>query len=94
MSSQDLQPGRYNGPAFAAEAIDRSFTSHKDQVLILDVAAGTGLVGEQVCNYIAFIHVHSYLFLTSNYLLIFMQFDLEMIIEIYINHLKMSKRNV
>ena len=64
MSSQDLQPGRYNGPAFAAEAIDRSFTSHKDQVLILDVAAGTGLVGEEVCNYIAFIHVYSYLFLT------------------------------
>nr|XP_022340018.1 methyltransferase-like protein 27 [Crassostrea virginica] len=45
---KDLQPGHYNGPAFAVEAIDRSFPSHKDQVLILDVAAGTGLVGEEL----------------------------------------------
>ncbi|XP_022340017.2 methyltransferase-like protein 27 isoform X4 [Crassostrea virginica] len=45
---KDLQPGRYNGPVFAAEAIDRSFPSHKDQVLILDVAAGTGFVGEEL----------------------------------------------
>ncbi|XP_078312339.1 methyltransferase-like protein 27 isoform X5 [Crassostrea virginica] len=54
---KDLQPGRYNGPVFAAEAIDRSFPSHKDQVLILDVAAGTGFVGEEVCNYKAYIHL-------------------------------------
>lgn len=45
---KDLQPGRYNGPAYAAEAIDRSFPSNKDKVLILDVAAGTGLVGEEL----------------------------------------------
>ncbi|XP_052706315.1 methyltransferase-like protein 27 isoform X2 [Crassostrea angulata] len=44
---KDLQH-YYNGPAYAAEAIDRSFPSNKDKVLILDVAAGTGLVGEEL----------------------------------------------
>ena len=43
-----MGPGRYNGPAFAAEATDRSFPDHKDKILILDVAAGTGIVGEEV----------------------------------------------
>ncbi|XP_061171653.1 methyltransferase-like protein 27 [Saccostrea echinata] len=43
-----LQPGRYNGPAYAAEAVDRSFPSNKDTIEILDVAAGTGLVGEEL----------------------------------------------
>ncbi|XP_062575817.1 methyltransferase-like protein 27 [Saccostrea cucullata] len=43
-----LQPGRYNGPLYAAEAADRSFPSNKDTVQILDVAAGTGEVAEEL----------------------------------------------
>ncbi|XP_048746196.1 methyltransferase-like protein 27 isoform X2 [Ostrea edulis] len=44
----DLQPGRYNGPAYTAEAVDRSFPNNKDKIRILDVAAGTGLVGDEL----------------------------------------------
>ncbi|XP_062597730.1 methyltransferase-like protein 27 [Saccostrea cucullata] len=43
-----LQPGRYNGPLYAAEAADRSFLSSKDTIQIIDVAAGTGLVAEEL----------------------------------------------
>lgn len=41
---EDLSPGRYNGPIMAAEAVSHCFKD-KNEVKILDIAAGTGTVG-------------------------------------------------
>ena len=40
-------PTRYNGPIYAAETLSK-YLAHDKEARILDVAAGTGLVGEQV----------------------------------------------
>ena len=39
---------QFNGPKQAAEALAEFFPDDRASKLILDVAAGTGLVGEQV----------------------------------------------
>ena len=43
-----LCPGRYNGPDIAARVVERYFGDRKNDTYIIDVAAGTGLVGEKV----------------------------------------------
>ncbi|XP_041368160.1 methyltransferase-like protein 27 isoform X2 [Gigantopelta aegis] len=45
---KDLAIGRYNGPVFAAQAVAEFFPRGRNLVRILDVAAGTGFVGEQL----------------------------------------------
>ena len=45
---QVLCPGRYNGPQIAAQVVEKYFGDTKEDATILDVAAGTGLVGEKV----------------------------------------------
>ena len=45
---QVLCPGRYNGPQIAAQVVEKYFGDRKEDTNILDVAAGTGLVGEKV----------------------------------------------
>jgi len=44
-----LKPGRYNGPSYAADAVKRHVQA-SDKIRILDVAAGTGMVGEELCS--------------------------------------------
>jgi ubiquinone/menaquinone biosynthesis C-methylase UbiE len=44
---QDLCPGRYNGPQYVADAVNQ-FIPDQFNVRILDVASGTGQVGEQL----------------------------------------------
>lgn len=48
MYEQDLCPDRYRGPAIAAEAVAEFFTVDRDKKLVLDVASGTGFVGEEL----------------------------------------------
>ncbi|KAI0235751.1 hypothetical protein LSAT2_013729 [Lamellibrachia satsuma] len=43
-----LRPGRYNGPEAAARVVERYYGDKKDDTYIIDVAAGTGFVGEQL----------------------------------------------
>nr|KAG5685422.1 hypothetical protein BaRGS_001507 [Batillaria attramentaria]KAG5686481.1 hypothetical protein BaRGS_018733 [Batillaria attramentaria] len=43
-----LNPRRYRGPVIAAEAVADFFPQERDSKLILDFAAGTGFVGEEV----------------------------------------------
>ena len=38
----------YTGAAMAAEIVERYFGDRKDDTYIIDVAAGTGLVGDEV----------------------------------------------
>ncbi|KAI0228373.1 hypothetical protein LSAT2_021147 [Lamellibrachia satsuma] len=45
---QVLCPGRYNGPDIAARVVERYFGDRKNDTYIIDVAAGTGLVGEKL----------------------------------------------
>ncbi|KAL3887890.1 hypothetical protein ACJMK2_000278 [Sinanodonta woodiana] len=45
-----LGAGRYLGPIQAARAIGAYFVSHRENVRILDVAAGTGKVGQELYN--------------------------------------------
>ncbi|KAI0239618.1 hypothetical protein LSAT2_009666 [Lamellibrachia satsuma] len=40
--------GGYTGPAMAADFIERYFGDRKDNTYIIDVAAGTGLVGDEL----------------------------------------------
>ncbi|KAK3578265.1 hypothetical protein CHS0354_011590, partial [Potamilus streckersoni] len=44
---RDLATSRYMGPTHAARAIGDYFVSNKENVRILDVAAGTGKVGQE-----------------------------------------------
>jgi len=49
---QDLCPGRYNGPTIGAEALADYYPSEVRPLLkILDVAAGTGRVGQEMYPY-------------------------------------------
>ena len=48
MLVQMLCPGRYNGPQIAAAAVEKYFGNSKEKTYILDVASGTGLVGDKV----------------------------------------------
>ncbi|OWF38266.1 Williams-Beuren syndrome chromosomal region 27 protein-like [Mizuhopecten yessoensis] len=46
---KDLAPGRYDGPMMAAETCAQCFNENdRENVRVLDVAAGTGAVGEQL----------------------------------------------
>ena len=46
---QDLCPERYHGPRYAAETIARYLGNSGATCRVIDVAAGTGFVGVQVC---------------------------------------------
>lgn len=49
LSLQDLNSSRYRGPAIAAKAVADFFPpSQRPDARILDVAAGSGFVGEEV----------------------------------------------
>lgn len=48
ISRQDMTRERYRGPVIAAEAVGEFFPSGRAEVLIIDVASGTGFVGEEV----------------------------------------------
>ena len=45
---QDLDPETYHGPAIAAEAVGEVFRDWRDRIKLIDVACGTGYVGEEV----------------------------------------------
>lgn len=45
---KDVLSGGYRGPEVLAETMATLYTEGRSDVLILDVAAGTGLVGEKV----------------------------------------------
>ncbi|XP_069102353.1 methyltransferase-like protein 27 [Argopecten irradians] len=45
---EDLCAAGYRGPSIAAEALAELYPDTRDTVYILDVASGTGLVGEQL----------------------------------------------
>jgi len=45
---KDLAPGRYNGPSIAVSVLTRYFSVDRRDVRLLDVAAGTGFVGEKL----------------------------------------------
>ncbi|XP_067656468.1 methyltransferase-like protein 27 [Haliotis asinina] len=47
---QDSRVERYKGPVIAANAMAKYFGNNIPQTKVLDVAAGTGLVGEQLQN--------------------------------------------
>ena len=48
LSLKDLGPGRYNGPKYGAEALAQSYLDDRESIKILDIAAGTGFLGEEV----------------------------------------------
>ena len=43
-----MSRGHYTGAAMAAEFVERYFGDRKNDTYIIDVAAGTGLVGDEV----------------------------------------------
>ncbi|XP_067657089.1 methyltransferase-like protein 27 [Haliotis asinina] len=45
---EDLRPGRYNGPRIAADAVARYYPRGRDQKKVIDIAAGTGFVAENL----------------------------------------------
>ena len=45
---QDLHPGIYNGPSIAADELADCYPDKREKVKVLDIACGTGLVGEEV----------------------------------------------
>ncbi|KAH3834947.1 hypothetical protein DPMN_108280 [Dreissena polymorpha] len=47
----DLEPGVYNGPTIVAEEVAECFTEKRDKVRIIDLACGTGRVGEELSQY-------------------------------------------
>ncbi|KAK3096014.1 hypothetical protein FSP39_021948 [Pinctada imbricata] len=55
---KDLAPGRYNGPAIAADAVEKSFPRFKEKVTVLDVAAGTGFLGVELIER-GYQHLHA-----------------------------------
>lgn len=49
MYEQDLCPDRYRGPSIAADAVASFFPEQdRDKALVIDVASGTGFVGEEL----------------------------------------------
>lgn len=45
---EDLGPDRYNGPKYGAEALAQSYLDDRESIKILDIAAGTGFLGEEL----------------------------------------------
>ncbi|KAK7089814.1 methyltransferase-like protein 27 [Littorina saxatilis] len=45
---QDAGPDKFRGPVIAAESVAAFYRTHRDKVLILDVACGTGFVGQEL----------------------------------------------
>ncbi|XP_046335031.1 methyltransferase-like protein 27 [Haliotis rufescens] len=45
---ESLRPGRYNGPRIAADAVARYYPRDREQKKIIDIAAGTGFVAENL----------------------------------------------
>ncbi|KAK3103111.1 hypothetical protein FSP39_016574, partial [Pinctada imbricata] len=44
----DMTPERYFGPSIVADAVERCFPQHRQSLLVLDIAAGTGLLGYEL----------------------------------------------
>ncbi|KAL5007564.1 hypothetical protein ScPMuIL_016370 [Solemya velum] len=44
----DLSPERYHGPEYAADVVSNHFIKNRESAKILDVAAGTGRLGEEL----------------------------------------------
>ncbi|XP_046556443.1 methyltransferase-like protein 27 [Haliotis rubra] len=47
-TNKDLRPGRYNGPRIAADAVARYYPRDRYQKKVIDIAAGTGFVAENL----------------------------------------------
>ena len=45
---QDLHPGIYNGPSIVADELADCYQEKRDKLKVMDIACGTGLVGEEV----------------------------------------------
>ncbi|XP_063431963.1 uncharacterized protein LOC134714551 isoform X3 [Mytilus trossulus] len=45
---EDLCPERYNGPKYGAETLVEAYPGNRDSINILDIAAGTGFLGEEL----------------------------------------------
>jgi hypothetical protein len=45
---QDLNPGTYNGPTIIADEMANCFPENRDKIKVMDIACGTGRVGEEV----------------------------------------------
>ncbi|CAG2205687.1 unnamed protein product [Mytilus edulis] len=45
---EDLCPERYNGPKYGAEALVEAYPGNRESIHILDIAAGTGFLGEEL----------------------------------------------
>ncbi|XP_060064643.1 methyltransferase-like protein 27 [Ylistrum balloti] len=48
---QDMLSDGYNGPAMAANEVAKLYPSTRENVHVLDVAAGTGLVGQELAKH-------------------------------------------
>ncbi|XP_052794078.1 uncharacterized protein LOC128227502 isoform X2 [Mya arenaria] len=48
---QDLEPGVYNGPIIIADEMANGFLERRDKIRIIDIACGTGRVGEELARY-------------------------------------------
>ena len=66
---QMLCPGRYNGPEIAAQAVEKYFGNGREKAYILDVASGTGLVGDKVSERRVFTRMRALVDTTKRYLL-------------------------
>ncbi|KAK3087751.1 hypothetical protein FSP39_010123 [Pinctada imbricata] len=55
---KDCVPGRYNAHLLAAEAVNSTYPENRDQIILLDVAAGTGMLGEELLKS-GFKHLHA-----------------------------------
>lgn len=48
---EDLNPGTYNGPTIIADEMAECFTENREKLKIIDIACGTGRVGDELSVY-------------------------------------------
>lgn len=48
---KDMEPGIYNGPTIIAEEVAECYPVHREHIRIIDIACGTGRVGEELVHY-------------------------------------------
>ncbi|XP_053400452.1 uncharacterized protein LOC123558181 [Mercenaria mercenaria] len=49
--NKDLKSNTYNGPTYVADEVAACFPDSRDKIKIIDIACGTGFVGEKLAVY-------------------------------------------